>query len=270
MALIDTHCHLAFSSYDEDRATVIRRAKSQDVAACIVVAVDVASAEAGLRLAQAEPGWAFATAGLHPTETSTMSERAHDAIRALLETRCFVAVGETGLDAYHTTVPMDIQVVSLHRHLSLAVEFDLPVILHCRDAFERIHSELRAWRGRGVRGVLHCFTGTPSDVSNLAEFGLHVGIGGVATFPRNHSLREALRSVPHDRLLLETDAPWLAPVPVRGQRNEPAHVSHVATSVANTIGIDVNDLAALTTLNARSLFRLDSMTARQATRPHVA
>jgi len=224
------------------------------VAGCVVVAVDGDSARAAQRLAAALPGWACPTAGIHPTEAAITDPAAWEDIEALIAEGGFAAVGETGLDAFHTGTSLDDQAKSMQRHLHLALDRHLPVILHCRDAFPRMVHELQRWRGTSIRGVLHCFTGTAFDLGPLLEAGLHIGVGGAATYRPNSALREAVREVPIDRLLLETDAPWLAPVPVRGRRNEPAFIAHVAAQLAADRDIPFKSLATATTANARGLF----------------
>jgi len=254
--LVDTHCHLAWEAFDADRAAVVQRAQAAGVGACVVVGVDEATSEAGLGIARAQPGWAVATAGIHPTEADVTDPARWPPLRELLGRGGFVAVGETGLDDYHHTTPLEAQAASLQRHVRAALDLGLPVILHCRDAFPRLLDELQRWRGTGLRGVLHCFTGGPAEAEQLLELGLHLGAGGAATYKPNGALRDALRTAPLDRLVLETDAPWLAPVPVRGRRNEPAFVSHVAACLADDRGLPRAEFAARTSSNARALFGL--------------
>ena len=254
--LVDTHCHLAFEGFDADRDVVAARARQAGVSACVVVGVDVGSSQAALRLSEAHPGWAFATAGIHPTEEAVLDESRWPPIRELLGSRGFVAVGETGLDDFHKRTSLDAQAASLHRHVAAAVELGLPVVLHCRDAFPRLLAELERWRGSGLRGVLHCFTGGSREADALLGLGLHLGLGGAATYRPNAELRAAVRAAPVERLVLETDAPWLAPQPVRGRRNEPAFVAHVATALADDRGMDRAGFAAATSAAARSLFGL--------------
>ena len=254
--LVDSHCHLAFSAFAEDRTEVLRRAREAGLVACVAVSVGPDSAREALALAQAEPGFVFATAGVHPTEDEVADPQAFEEVAEMIRTDAFVAVGETGLDAHHQRTEMDDQRTSLHKHLTLALETDLPVILHCREAFDELRAALEPFKGAPLRGVLHCFTGDIGDIQPLLDAGLHVGAGGIATFKPRDDLRAALREVPDERLLLETDAPWLAPVPRRGRRNEPAYVAHIAEHLAADRGGDFSDFAQLTTQNARSLFRL--------------
>jgi TatD DNase family protein len=256
LTVVDSHCHLAFDAFAEDRQEVIERARTAGVAACVVVGVDPESALAALEVAHSEPGWAHPTAGLHPTESATLDEAQWPRVEELLRSGRFVAVGETGLDDYHDTVPMDRQINSLHRHLALSLDLDLPVILHCRDAFDSMAEALGRYAGSPIRGVLHCYTGTAAELPALLGAGLHIGVGGIATFRKSTELRDAVREVPDDRLLVETDAPWLSPMPVRGRRNEPAFVAHVARFLAEDREADAVAFAATTTANADALFGL--------------
>ncbi len=252
--LIDTHCHLAFDAFDDDREDVMARCHEAGLVGCVAVAVDAASAEAARRLAQAHPGFVHATAGIHPTESVCGDEREWAAVRELLATDAFVAVGETGLDAFHDTVPFEVQTTSLVAHLDLALELELPVILHCRDAFAELAAVLERYRGHPIAGVLHCFTGTEGDLDPLLDAGLHIGLGGIVTFKARADLRAAARRVPAERLLVETDAPWLAPVPRRGRRNEPSYVRYVAERLAEEFEEPFEVLARRTTDNAVALF----------------
>ena len=255
-SLVDTHCHLAFEAFDPDRGEVVARARAAGVAACVVVAVDHASALAARRLAAAEPGWAWPTAGIHPTEEAVADGAEWERVSTLLAGGGFVAVGETGLDAFHRRTRPEDQLASLRRHLAAALELDLPVVLHCRDAFAPLRAELSAWAGRGLRGVLHCFTGDAADAAHLLELGLQLGLGGATTYKGKSELRDAVREVPAERIVLETDAPWLAPVPRRGKRNEPAFVAHVAEALARDRGMGTDEFARRTTATAERLFGL--------------
>ena len=254
--LVDSHCHLAFSAFDADRPDVVQRARDAGIAGCVVVSVDAPSARQALAVAERWPGWAHPTAGIHPTEGAVLDERHFPEVLALLDSGRFHAVGESGLDAYHDRSTLPAQVRSLHRHVRAALDRSLPIILHCRDAFAELAAELSAYRGAPLAGVLHCYTGTARDLPPLLEAGLHIGVGGIATFKGRDDLRAAVRDVPLERLLLETDAPWLAPQPVRGRRNEPAFVAHVAEGLARDRGVPLAALAAATTANADALFRL--------------
>jgi TatD DNase family protein len=255
-ALVDTHCHLAFSAFDEDRQDVLGRAREAGLVGCVAVAVDGPSARRARALAESQPGFVYPTAGLHPTEDQVGEVAALDEVADLLDSGDFVAVGETGLDDYHDRAPLAVQRRSLVRHIELALDLDLPVILHCRDAFAPLTEALQPFTGAGLRGVLHCFTGDQAEIEPLLELGLHIGIGGIATYKPRRDLRDVVREIPEDRLLVETDAPWLSPQPVRGRRNEPSFVAHVAECLAGVRNVTHTHLATTTTANAAALFRV--------------
>ena len=254
--LVDTHCHLTVQAFDADRAAVVERAQEAGVAACVVVALDAASAVEAAGLAARPPGWAFPPAGVHPTQDSVTDAGEWRRIEELLASGGFRAVGETGLDDHHKEVPLRAQLPSLHRHVEAALAHDLPVILHCRDAFATLLAELQRYAGSRLRGVVHCFSGGEAEAQGLLALGLHLGVGGISTYKPNRELRATLRSAPVERLLLETDAPWLAPQAVRGRRNEPAFVAHVAAAAAADRGLELPEFAARTTANAEALFGL--------------
>lgn len=256
-ALIDTHSHLAFEAFDADRDEVIQRAREAGLVGCLAVAVDPASARRAAELAADQPGWVHPTAGLHPTEDAVGDPDSLAEITALLEAGGFAAVGETGLDDYHDRVPLPRQAEAFAAHLELAVRLDLPAVIHCRDAFDPLLEVLASFDGRGLRGVLHCFTGDASQAERLLDAGLHLGFGGITTFKPRGDLRAIATTTPLERVLIETDAPWLAPVPHRGRRNEPSYVRHVAERLAAERGMSLADYAAATTANARSLFGLE-------------
>ncbi len=257
LRLVDTHSHLGFDAFDEDRADVVARARLAGVLACLAVAVDAPSARRALALQDETGGWAVPTAGIHPNEQAVTTPDAFAEIDDLARSGRVCAVGETGLDLYWDDVPLAAQVASLDRHLRLALDTGLPVVLHCRDAFPELREAVGHFAGGGLRGVVHCFTGTAADVEWIIEAGLHVGVGGVTTFKANGALREAVGHVPDERLLLETDAPFLAPMPMRGRRNEPAFVAHTAGHLAAERGREPAEIAELTTVNAQELFRLE-------------
>jgi len=251
--LVDTHSHIGLPAFDEDREAALERAREAGLVGCVAVAVDPASARRAAELADADP-LLVPTAGIHPTEPLVGDEEAWVQTRELLAGGRFAAVGETGLDAFHDPGTLPAQTASLRRHLDLALDLGLPAIVHCRDAFGPLIDVLADYRGAPLRGVLHCYTGTRAELGPVLDAGLHVGIGGIATFKGSTELRAAVAEVPDERLLLETDAPWLAPVPRRGRRNEPAYVAHVCDAMAPVRGTTPGALGALTTANARALF----------------
>lgn len=256
--LIDIGVNLTDKRFRPDRGAVLERARAAGVEALIVTGTRLAVSEAALSLAAERPGL-YATAGVHPHDAKTWTDATADALRGLLE-RGAVAVGECGLDYNRDFSPRPQQRHAFAAQLALAVEAKRPVFLHARDAhadFAAIYAEHAPPAG----GVLHCFTGGPAEAEACLELGLHLGVTGwICDERRGGALREAITRIPLDRLLLETDAPYLAPRDLRpkpkGGRNEPAFLPHIAAAVARLRGEPVEALAAATTANARRLFGL--------------
>lgn len=260
MKLIDSHAHVDDPAFAEDRAEVLARARAAGVEQMIVVGAggDLATAEGAAALAEAEAG-VFAAVGIHPHDVARMEPGWWQALEALARREAVVAVGETGLDYYYDHSPRPAQREAFARFLDMARQVGKPVVCHVRDAHDEAREILAAGgAGREVPGVIHCFTGTPDDAAAYVAMGLYVSFSGIVTFKgkKSEPLREAVRRVPLDRLLVETDCPYLAPMPMRGKRNEPAFVVHTAEVVAREAGIELADLAARTVANTRSLFAL--------------
>ena len=268
--LIDTHAHLYLPPFDADRDAVLTRAHDAGVRAILMPAVDLASAHTALALAERtrQPGLR-AMAGIHPSYVHEMAPGDLEAVADLARDERIVAVGETGLDYYWTREHVDAQHASLRAHARIAMETGKPLVLHNRDKkgsdecsqdLLRILREARdeaAGRETGgeLRGVFHCFSGPAWLATEILDLGFHVGLGGTLTF-KNGGVPEAIRDVPMDRIVLETDAPYLAPTPHRGTRNEPAHVRLVAERLAERRGESVESVAEQTTATARDLFAL--------------
>lgn len=253
--LFDTHCHLTDPAFDPDRELVLDRAREAGVVGMVCIASHPDDARAAVDLARTHPD-VWCTAGIHPHEAGRFSPEAMQGIRELAvgESRV-VALGETGLDHFYDHAPRDIQRRSFEAHLSLGVELDRPVVVHCRNADRDMEAMLRN-APSGSRGVLHCFSGDEGLLDAALDRGWSASFGGVITF-RRFDGADLFRAVPADRLMLETDSPYLAPVPFRGKRNEPAHVARVLTVAAELRGEDPVELAATTTANARRFFGLE-------------
>jgi TatD DNase family protein len=259
---IDSHCHLTDQRFDEDRDAVLDRARQAGVVRTVVVADSLTSSREALDLARSHEGL-YATAGLHPHHAAEWTD-AHarelcDLLRdgAVSSDRSgFVAVGEAGLDFYYDFAPRDAQVLALQGQIEVAREVGLPLVLHCRDAHDLFLDLLREQEVGAVGGVVHCFSGTPEQARRIVDLGLSLGVGGTLTFKTNDQGREAARVVPLDALVLETDAPYLAPVPKRGARNEPAWVPYVAARLAVERGISEENLSQALWTNTIRLFRL--------------
>lgn len=210
--------------------------------------------QAAVRLAESNP-FILASVGVHPNDAQKVEAgRTFEDLERLLEHRKVVGIGEIGLD-YHWGVPKDVQAPLFIRQLQIAAAARMPVIIHTRDAWKDTMDILRAhWADTGLPCVMHCFTGNVEQSRECIELGFHLAFGGVTTFPKATEIREAARIVPADRLLLETDSPYLAPVPYRGKRNEPAFVAHTARTVADVRGVSIDELAAQTTANFERVF----------------
>jgi TatD DNase family protein len=268
-SFFDTHCHLDQREFDADRGEVIARARAAGVETMLCVAVSADSSQAVLQLA--EDYDLPAAVGIHPNSTADAAAGDWQRVAALIDNPRVVALGETGLDCYRDFAPLKLQQEYLDRHLRLAHERDLPVILHCRDAAAELMPMLRAAAAGGpLRGVLHAFSGDAGLAAECVAFGLHISFAGNVTYSNKKfaPLRAAAQAVPDDRLLIETDSPYLVPQVFRGKqhRNEPANVIHTAALLADLRGVSVDQLADLTTANARRLFRLDQ---RQGLPPSV-
>lgn len=251
--MIDTHCHVHDRKYDDDRDDVIARARDAGITKMLTVGEDLDDSRAALAVA-GQYGIAVA-AGVHPHEARNAPSDLAARLRPLLKEAAVVAIGETGLDYYYDNSPRDRQAEVLRVQLRLARETGLPVVFHQRNAFADFTATLREEWHAGMRGVVHCFTGTPEEARTLVdEFGLFLGIGGVLTFPNAHSLRDAVRELGPAKLVLETDCPYLAPVPMRGKRNEPAFVTHTAAKLADVLTMQLAGLVTITDSNANALF----------------
>ncbi len=266
MPLIDTHAHVYLDRFANDLDDVIERARGNDVAAVVLPAIDVPSVHAALDLCARYPGYFYAMAALHPSEVKDATDEDFEQIRTLCARPEVVAVGESGLDYYWDRSFNPRQHEVLRRHARLAIETDLPLVLHNRDqkGSEASSRDLvailkeerdRHEMGARLRGIFHCFGGPAWLAEEALALGFHVGLGGTLTF-KNGGVPAAIEAVPLERIVLETDAPYLAPAPHRGKRNEPAYVRYVAERLAEVKRVSFGEVEAITTANARALFRL--------------
>ena len=251
----DTHAHLDDEQFDGIRDAVVMRAREAGVKAIVTVGATAATSATAVDLARRYDG-VYAAVGIQPNYCAEAHQHDWDRIERLVDEAPVVAVGETGLDRYWDYAPLEVQRDYFERHLSLAQRRDLPVIIHMRDAEEDVLAMLREARRRGaLRGVMHAFTGSREAAAECVELGLTIGFAGMVTYKRATELREVARAVPDDRIVIETDSPYLSPHPVRGHRpNEPALVVHIAACLAEVRGLPVEQFATQTTQNARRLF----------------
>lgn len=256
--LIDTHAHLADAKFAEDIEDVLQRARQAGVVALLIVGTSVSTSRSVLELCSRHPGL-FPTVGLHPCHL--LDEPFEDAwleIEQMARLPSVRALGETGLDNYWKEVPPDLQQKSLIRHLELARQLGKPVVLHCREAADDLLPILedQASRFGPISGVLHSFAGTEEEARRGLAAGLHLSFSGMITYPKNEMLRQVAASVPDDRLLIETDAPYLAPQTWRSKRNEPAYVWATCETLARCRGQKMSEVAMKTTSNAQALFKM--------------
>lgn len=250
--LIDSHAHIYYRDYAEDFFDMLQRAEEAGVSAIVVVGTDLESSREAVELAEKHPHL-YAAVGIHPHDAGRVSDACYDVIRALaVSSSKVVAIGEIGLDFYRDRSPRDVQETVFRRFLQLAAELGKPVIIHDRDAHDRVMAIIRE---ESVRtGVLHCFSGDAAMAAEAIALGFYISIPGTITYPGNQSLRDVVAAVSIDRMLVETDCPYLTPVPHRGKRNEPAYVRLAAEKLAEVKGLTLDDVARITTKNAGDLF----------------
>lgn len=252
--MIDTHCHLDVPAFDADRAEVWARAKEAGLTACIVPGIAVEDLPRVLALAETEPGL-FAGVGIHPHECESWTPAVAARVRELAGHPKVVAIGEIGLD-YHYDYPKDRQKEAFAEQIRLAGELGLPIIVHDREAHGDVLEALKAGLSRESGGVMHCFSGSYEFALECVKLGMAISFAGSVTFKNAATLQDVAARLPLEHLLVETDAPYMTPVPHRGKRNEPAMVAHTAAKLAELHGVPVEEVARITTENARRLFRL--------------
>jgi len=266
--VIDSHAHLDFPQFNADRPAVIRRARQAGLTAVVNVGTDLASSRAAVALAQ-EHDFIYAAVGVHPHDAKTVTPAVLAELRALARQPKVVAIGEIGLDYYRDLSPRDVQRRAFEAQLALAAELGLPVIIHSREAHDDVLAMLRRWKLEGGSwkveggeqragaqgiGVLHSYAAGPERLDEVLALGFSIGISGPVTFANAGRLRAVAAAVPLERLLVETDCPYLTPEPHRGQRNEPAYVRYVVETVARARGAMMEEIGATTAENAQRLF----------------
>ena len=254
MELFDSHLHLDDPAFDPDRGAVLDRARAAGVVAMVTVGTDLESCARVLSLTGQHEG-VFASVALHPHEAARASEPAMDAIRRMAAHPRVVAIGETGLDLVRAASPRETQVTVFRAHIRLARERDLPVVIHCREAYPQVLEILEEEGAERV--VMHAFSGSVETAGRCTDRGYAISLGGPVTFTKARAALDVAREAPLDLLLLETDSPVLTPEPHRGRRNEPSYLPYIAARIAAVRSMSVDALASATTANARRVFRVD-------------
>lgn len=256
--MIDTHTHLYSEQFDVDRAEMIQRALDKGVEKFILPAIDSETHEKMLALESNYPNKMFAMMGLHPCSVKPESwENELDLVKKYIDQRDFVAIGEIGIDLYWDKSTLDIQVKAFEQQIDWAIEKDWPIVIHTRDSFDETFEVLERKKHPKLRGVFHCFSGDLDQANHALDLGFVLGIGGVATF-KNGKVDQFLNQIPLDKIVLETDSPYLAPVPHRGKRNESAYVELVAGKLVDIYGVSFEDINKRTTETALKIFGINN------------
>jgi len=255
--LIDTHCHLDAEAFEKERDEVVARATDSGLSHMLSIGIDASTSKAAVAIAEQYPS-VFAVVGIQPNYVHQVKPDDWDLILAFLDHAKVVAIGETGLDKYWDHAPLELQTEYFHRHIRLSKESGLPFIVHCREAEAEVLEVLRAEATDGpLNGVMHSYCGNADTAAECLELGMHISFAGMVTFRKNDDLREVASTVPLNRMLVETDSPYLAPHPNRGKRNEPSWVRLTAECLAGVHDVSIEEFAEQTTRNAERLFRLN-------------
>ncbi len=260
-SMIDTHAHLNMEAFDEDRTGVISRALSAGISTIITVGINLESSKRAIEIAEEYP-WIYATVGIHPHDTATLTEADIVSLDAMAKHPRVVAIGETGLDFYRNYSPRENQLQALEWQLDLAVKLNLPVIIHCRNAEKEMHSLLLKWTSRygydnvPYKGVIHCFNGDIDSARKYLNMSFHLSFGAYIGYPSSKEVHSVIRDIPEDKLLIETDCPFLPPQSHRGKRNEPEYLPLIVGILAQIRRESPESIARKTTENAIELFHL--------------
>jgi TatD DNase family protein len=255
MQLVDTHTHLYLPEFDTDRDEVVGRAIGNGIVKMLLPNIDLQSVDQMLSVANRYPGICYPMTGLHPTSVKSDYTAQLDMLEKLFDKQIFVAIGEIGIDLYWDKSLLKEQIISFRRQIAFAYDNSLPVVIHSRDAFPEVFSVLDEFKGKKIKGVFHAFTGSLEDAEKAINLGFKLGIGGIVTF-KNSGLDHIVRETGRENLILETDSPYLAPVPYRGKRNESAYINIINRKLADIFGIREEEMASITYSNSVSLFNL--------------
>lgn len=251
--ITDTHTHLYASQFDKDQAAMIQRARDAGVSRFFIPAIDSSYTESMMKLEKAFPTEMYLMMGLHPTSVKEnyIEELAH--VKEWIDKKKFFALGEIGIDLYWDKSFLTQQQEAFRTQIKWAKEKSLPIVIHCRDAFDEIFEILELEKGESLRGIFHCFTGTKEQALKAISYNMKLGIGGVATF-KNGRIDKFLNEINIAHIVLETDAPYLAPTPYRGKRNESAYITNVVDKLVDIYGLSFKEVAEITTQNSKDIF----------------
>jgi TatD DNase family protein len=252
MYYIDSHSHLFLEEFNEDRKEVIERANRQGVQKMLLPNVDLSTLQNLLDACNLAPGYLFPAIGLHPCSVKVDYAVELTGLYNQLKKNKYYAIGEIGIDLYWDRTYINEQCIALEKQISWALELNLPVILHCRESFEEVIEVVSAYKN--LRGVFHAFTGNAMQAHKAIDMGFYLGIGGIVTF-KNSGLDKVVTKIPLEKIVLETDSPYLAPVPFRGKRNEPTYIKHIAEKLSVIYNKSLSEVANITTTNAENLFK---------------
>ena len=255
MIITDTHTHLYSEAFDDDRKDMIQRALDANVSRFFIPAIDSSHTEAMLQLETDYPDCMFLMMGLHPTSVKENYKDELQHVEDMLAKRQFYAVGEIGIDLYWDTSTLDIQKEAFKHQIQLAKQYKLPIVIHCRDAFDEIFEVLETEKSDDLYGIFHCFTGTLEQAHKAISYNMKLGIGGVATF-KNGKIDQFLNQIDLKHIVLETDSPYLAPKPYRGKRNESSYVTKVLEKLSEVYGVSEEKIAEITTQNSKEIFSI--------------
>ncbi len=255
MIITDTHTHLYSEAFEDDRKDMIQRALDANVSRFFIPAIDSSHTESMLQLEADYPDCMFLMMGLHPTSVKDNYKDELQHVEDMLSQRQFYAVGEIGIDLYWDTSTLDIQKTAFKHQIQLAKQYKLPIVIHCRDAFDEIFEVLETEKDDELFGIFHCFTGTLEQAHKAISYNMKLGIGGVATF-KNGKIDQFLNQINLEHIVLETDSPYLAPKPYRGKRNESSYVTKVLEKLSEIYAISEEKIAEITTQNSKDIFNI--------------
>jgi len=255
MIITDTHTHLYSEAFAEDQDAMIKRALQENVKRFFVPAIDSTYTESMLKLEKEYPENIFLMMGLHPTHVKENYQQELDHVSHMLEQHKFYAVGEIGIDLYWEKSTLQIQQSAFKKQISLAKQHDLPIVIHCRDAFDEVFEVLEEMNDGKLFGIFHCFTGNVDQAKRAIALNMKLGIGGVVTF-KNGKIDQFINQIDLNHIVLETDSPYLAPKPYRGKRNESAYITHILEKLSELYGVSQEKIAEITTANSKMIFSI--------------